>query len=82
MIRRLAVFLLATGALAQPESLRVGEIEFYGYAGLDLNAKRAMLPLKEGDEVSPDQMEGLIDRIKQAVHTTSVGRSVATMKRA
>jgi len=64
---------LAAALQAQPERLRIGEIEFFGYAGLDLNAKRAALPVREGDEVSEDQMEGLIDRIKQAAAATSVG---------
>jgi hypothetical protein len=63
---------LAAAALAQPEHLRVGEIEFYGYTGLDVNAKRAALPVHEGDEVYEDRMAGLIDRIKQAVQATGV----------
>ena len=72
MMRRCAIFLLAAIALAQPDRLRVGEIEFYGYAGLDLNAIRAAVPAHEGDEVSEDQLEGLINRIKQAVRATGV----------
>lgn len=69
---RILPFLLAFGVLAQPERLRIGEIEFYGYAGLDLSAKRALLPVHEGDEVSESQMEGLIDRIKQALPAVGV----------
>ncbi|MGA2589822.1 MAG: hypothetical protein ABSH32_07915 [Bryobacteraceae bacterium] len=72
MMRRWAIFLLAAIVLAQPDRMRIGEIEFYGYAGLDLNAKRAAVPAHEGDEVSEDQVEGLIDRIKQAVRATGV----------
>jgi len=72
MTRVFGTFLLAAIALAQPDRMRIGEIEFYGYASLDLNAKRAALPVHEGDEVSEDQVEGLIDRIKQAVRATGV----------
>lgn len=64
--------LLLAAALAQPDHLRVGEIEFFGYAGLDLNAKRAALPVHEGDELSEDQIEGVIARIKQTIQATSV----------
>jgi hypothetical protein len=63
---------LAAAARAQPQRLRIGEIEFFGYAGLDLNAKRGALPVREGDEVSEDQMEGLIDQIRQAVAAASL----------
>jgi hypothetical protein len=51
-ISLLIPFMLGAGALAQPDHLRLGEIEFYGYAGLDLDARRAALPVHEGDDVS------------------------------
>jgi hypothetical protein len=34
---------------------RLGEIEFFGYKGLDLQAVRAVLPLHEGDEFPPSK---------------------------
>jgi hypothetical protein len=68
----LVPIMLAAAAFAQPEHLRIGEIEFFGYAGLDLNAERAALPVHEGGQVSEDQMRGVIDRIKQAVRATGV----------
>ena len=72
MTRGLGSFLLAAAVFAQPDHLPIGEIEFYGYAGLDLHAKRAALPVHEGDEVSEEQIPALIDRIKQALQATSV----------
>ena len=70
---RLAAGLVwVAAALAQPEHLRIGEIEFYGYSGIDLAKKRAALPVHEGEDVSEDQMEGLIGRIKQATQATAV----------
>jgi hypothetical protein len=45
----LIAFLLAAVAVGQETQRRVGEIEFYGYAGLDLDKIRAALPLREGD---------------------------------
>jgi hypothetical protein len=57
---------------AQPQTLRVGSIDFYGYAGLDLDGVRARLPIHEGDTVSEDDMEKMSDRIKQAVDATNI----------
>ena len=67
-----AAALLAAAAGAQPGRLRIGEIEFYGYAGLDLEAIRARLAVHEGDEIAEDQMEGVMGRIKQALQATGV----------
>jgi len=73
VIPRLLIAGLFTAAVfAQPQRLRVGEIEFYGYAGLDLNAIRAGLPLHEGDEVSHDEMPALKDKLQQATKATRV----------
>jgi multidrug efflux pump subunit AcrA (membrane-fusion protein) len=71
-VRVLIILLLSAALLAQPDRLRIGEIEFYGYAGLDLAAQRAALPVHEGDTVSEDQMEALIARIKETVQATAV----------
>ena len=60
------VFSLAT-AFGQDRKPRIGEIDFYGYAGLDLKQVRAALPFREGDELSPEAISETIGRIKQAV---------------
>jgi hypothetical protein len=71
-ISLLIPFMLGAGALAQPDHLRLGEIEFYGYAGLDLDARRAALPVHEGDDVSWDRIPAPTDRIKNLVQANSV----------
>lgn len=73
MKRALFILLwLAAAAGAQTERLKVGIIDFYGYQGLDLSAVRAALPVHEGDQVSEDQMENLIERIKQGARASDV----------
>ena len=67
----LAMFLVAF-AFAQPGRLRIGEIEFYGYAGINVESMRARLGVHEGDEVTEDQIEGVMDRVKQALGASGV----------
>ena len=49
------VVLLATGTrdLAAAKTRPLGEIDFFGYKGLDLSAVRAALPFHEGDSFPP-----------------------------
>src|SRR6266481_2954862 len=50
--------LLAAGlysAAAYSQTARLGEIEFFGYSGLDIAALRKALPVHEGDQVSQSQ---------------------------
>jgi hypothetical protein len=56
-------------AIAQDKHRRIGEIDFYGYSGLDLDRIRAALPLREGDELSDsdDAVLEAIGRISEAV---------------
>jgi hypothetical protein len=58
-----------TLAGGQDKHRRIGEIEFYGYADLDLDRIRAALPLREGDELSDsdDAVLGAIGRIRETV---------------
>lgn len=58
-----------TLAGGQDKHRRIGEIEFYGYTGLDLDRIRAALPLREGDELSDsdDAVLGAIGRIRETV---------------
>jgi hypothetical protein len=55
--------------VAQEKHRRIGEIDFYGYGGLDLDKIRAALPLREGDELadSDDAALTAISRITETV---------------
>jgi hypothetical protein len=68
----LLVALLASAVFAQPKRLRIGDIEFYGYAGINLESMRARLAVHEGDEVTEDQIEGVMGRVKQALQASGV----------
>ena len=50
----LSVFavLLTTSPLAQGQVKRIGAVEFFGSAGIDLVKLRSALPFREGDEFS------------------------------
>jgi hypothetical protein len=72
VIRRFLISCFFAAALAQPQSIRVGEIDFYGYAGLDPDAIRKSLPVREGETATQDQMPNLIDSLKQAARTSHV----------
>jgi hypothetical protein len=64
------VILLASNTAAQDKSKLIGEIEFFGYAGVDLNKVKAALPIHEKDDFSLEsfsaQAEALREAIKQA----------------
>jgi hypothetical protein len=63
------IFLLAIVAFGQDQQIRIGEIEFYGYSGLDLDRIRTALPVREGDALSsesaPHVKHQLIQSVKQ-----------------
>lgn len=61
----LSAVLLA--ALLQNQPIRVGEIEFFGYAGVDLARVRAALPLREGDDLEMEKWEQEKARVRQSV---------------
>jgi hypothetical protein len=65
----LVALLLAPAASGQEKVRRIGEIEFYGYAGLDLESVRAAMPVREGDEfvATGDSVFDLIGRVGGAV---------------
>jgi hypothetical protein len=50
MVKAVFLSILAMGAVAQPEQGQVGLIDFYGYKGIGVDAVRAALPIREGDE--------------------------------
>jgi hypothetical protein len=70
----LALSLVAL-AVAQDKHGRVGEIEFYGYAGFDPEKVRAALPLREGDDLggSDSAFFETTDRIRAAI-TKVIGK--------
>src|SRR6266849_8798953 len=56
-------------AVSQDKHQQIGEIDFYGYAGLDLEKVRTALPVHEGDDFpdSNDAFVEAINRIGEAV---------------
>lgn len=59
--------------LAQDQPARVGEIDFFGYSGIDVAAVRAALPVHEGDtlELSDEAIGKVMAQIKDVVvHVT------------
>ena len=62
----IAVFLAASAA-AQDKVKRIGEIEFFGSGGIDLNKLRAALPFHEGDEFRFETMEEKLRQSAEAV---------------
>ena len=63
----LFIILFVGSALAQEKSLIVGEIEFFGYAGLDLQRIKAALPLREGDTIAVQDSPAIREKINQSV---------------
>ena len=68
------IAILCVAALGQDPPRRIGSIDFYGYAGLNLEQIKAALPLHVGD-LFPGPFETM-EGIKKAV--TSVYRSSPT----
>ena len=60
----LIVVLLAAVAFGQDKHRRIGEVDFYGYADLDLDKIRTALPLREGDDF-PDSHDVFLDTVKR-----------------
>jgi hypothetical protein len=61
------VVLLAPGATAfvAPDRRPLGEVDFFGYKGLDIAAVRAALPFHEGDSFPPPKVHS--DQLKRQV---------------
>jgi len=69
-----SLFLLASSAfvLAQPvpQQITIGEIEFFGYAGIDVNKLRSALPVREDDQLKTTTLAETIERVRQSVVAT------------
>lgn len=65
----LIVLLFASVVRGQEKPKRIGEIEFYGYAGLDVDKVRAAMPVHEGDPftTSDDIFLETINRVKKEI---------------
>jgi hypothetical protein len=63
----LLVVLGALTAFGQGERYKVGEIEFFGSEGLDLERTRDALPVHEGDQLTEEAMPVLRQTVERAV---------------
>ncbi|HEY6308495.1 MAG TPA: HEAT repeat domain-containing protein [Candidatus Angelobacter sp.] len=61
----------AASTAPEPESkeppVRIGEIDFFGYAGLDIKRVRAALPIHQDQELSPSALSEAKANIQEAV---------------
>lgn len=67
MILHLIVLLALAASPPQPQQARIGEIDFFGTEGIDVQKVRPVLPVRKGEEVSEDQIPGVRDRINRAI---------------
>ena len=65
----LLVLLIASLVHGQESTKLIGQIEFYGYGGLNLEKVRAALPLQEGEafSTSDDRLLQTIDHLKKEI---------------
>jgi len=62
------LFLLtAVAAQAQKQQIRIGDIEYFGLKGIDIEKVKKELPIHEGDELTLDALPDLIFRTRAAV---------------
>ncbi len=61
------LMLCSSSARGQNDSIRIGEIEFYGAAGVNLEQLRAALPFREGDTISHETGAQKTERARRAV---------------
>jgi len=63
----LILILLAPGAFGQDGPIRIGEIEFYGATGINLDKVRAALPFHEGDTITEEMWPRTSEQAQQAI---------------
>ena len=73
VLTALIVCLFFASATAQDQSFVIGEISFFGYAGLPIDQVRSSLPIREGDSLKIQDVERTRDELRQAVQRT-IGR--------
>jgi len=61
------IILLASGAAGQDKPKLIGKIEFFGYAGIDINKLRAALPFHEQDSFIGETFEAQLEPTGAAV---------------
>lgn len=71
----LIVFLSLSSPRSQDQDVVIGLIEFFGYAGFDVNSIQAALPIHEGGVIASAELPGLKNRISQSVRK-KLGREV------
>src|ERR1700730_13798316 len=63
----LIIILLASSASGQDKPKLIGEIEFFGYSGIDPNKVRAALPFHEKDRFSGETFAAQVELAREAV---------------
>lgn len=65
----LALLLLVALTAGSPQGMqaRIGETDFFGTAGIDMEKVRSVLPVKKGEEVSKGQTASVRDQINRAI---------------
>jgi hypothetical protein len=64
------ILLFVFAAFGQEEQKLIGEIEFFGYSGIDLKQLRESLPVQEGDEFNIEkrgQLTKMLEKIERSV---------------
>lgn len=73
-LKRVFVLLLLCAPLAgQPQTMRVGSIDFFGTKGIDVAAVRAALPLHPGDTISEAKFPTIKQNVGAAVRREAGG---------
>ncbi len=73
-MKRLALSMaisIAAGVFGAGQTKRIGEIEFFGYTGIDLGKVRSALPFHEGDEFDVERGGAMIDNAPEALRTVT-----------
>jgi len=71
----LGLLLVSAAGFAQEADIKVGEIEFYGYHGVDTGSLRKSLPFREGDPISRTTATEKFKQARQAVFTSTGTRA-------
>src|SRR4051812_1042428 len=67
----LLLFLLAHGASRQDKPRLIGEIEFFGYAGIDLEKVRAALPFHEKENFVSEEYAEKLEQARNAIKSVT-----------